>query len=121
SGRILGKDRKLGWDLATSPLFVNAEATILRADGEEIPVFGTLGYLHDDRGRLVGGVAILQNMRPIKELEKLRQEWTSVVAHDLRQPTTLIHAYASLLARSDLDDKSREKVEHILTSTRQLE
>ncbi|HLV61653.1 MAG TPA: ATP-binding protein [Fredinandcohnia sp.] len=121
SGRILGKDRKLGWDLATSPLFVNAEATILRADGEEIPVFGTLGYLHDDRGRLVGGVAILQDMRPIKELEKLRQEWTSVVAHDLRQPTTLIHTYASLLARSDLDDKSREKVEHILTSTRQLE
>src|SRR5690606_28551900 len=71
--------------------------------------------------RLVGGVAILQDMRPIKELEKLRQEWTSVVADDLRQPTTLIHTYASLLARSDLDDKSREKVEHILTSTRQLE
>gem|GEM_PF-1300633 len=120
-GRVLGKDRKLGWELAAGPLLSHTEAAILRADGEEIPVFGTLGYLHDDRGRLVGGVAMLQDMRPIKELEKLRQEWTSVVAHDLRQPATVIHTYASLLARSDLDEKSRERVQHILTSTRHLE
>lgn len=121
SGRVLGKDRKLGWDLASGPLLVNSEASILRADGEEIPVFGTLGYLHDDRGRLVGGVGILQDMRPVKALEKLRQEWTSVIAHDLRQPTTLIHTYASMLARGDLDEKAQERVEHILSSTRQLE
>lgn len=121
SGKVLGKDRKLGWDLASGPLFVNSEATILREGGEEIPVFGTLGYLHDDRGRLVGGVGILQDMRPMKALEKLRQEWTSVVAHDLRQPTTVIHTYASLLARGELDEKARERVHHILSSTRQLE
>src|SRR5690606_24843547 len=78
-------------------------------------------YLHDDRGRLVGGVGILQDMRPVKALEKLRQEWTSVIAHDLRQPTTLIHTYASMLARGDLDEKAQERVEHILSSTRQLE
>lgn len=121
NGRILGRERKLGWELAAGPLVANSEATILRADGEEIPVFGTLGYLHDDRGRLIGGVAILQDMRPIKELERLRQEWTSVVAHDLRQPATVIHTYASLLARSSLDEKSRERVEQILVSTRHLE
>lgn len=121
NGRILGKGRELGWELATGPLFVNSEATILRDDGEEIPVFGTLGYVHDDRGRLVGGVGILQDMRPIKELERLRQEWTSVVAHDLRQPATVIHTYASLLVRGDLDEKSRDRVQHILSSTRQLE
>lgn len=121
SGKVLGKDRKLGWDLAAGPLLVNSEATILREGGEEIPVFGTLGYLHDDRGRLVGGVAILQDMRPMKALERLRQEWTSVVAHDLRQPATVIHTYASLLARSELDEKSRERVGHILSSTLQLE
>lgn len=121
TGRILGKDRKLGWELASGPLLVNSEASIIRDDGEEIPVFGTLGYLHDDRGRLVGGVGILQDMRPVKALEKLRQEWTSVIAHDLRQPVTLIHTYASMLARGDLDERSRDKVEHILSSTRQLE
>lgn len=121
SGKILGKDRKLGWELASSPLLVNSEASIILDSGEEVPVFGTLGYLHDDRGRLVGGVAILQDMRPIKALEKLRQEWTSVVAHELRQPTTVIHTYASLLAREELDEKSMERVRHILSSTRQLE
>jgi len=32
-------------------------------------------------------------------LERLREEWTAVIAHDLRQPVTIIKGYVDLLSR----------------------
>jgi signal transduction histidine kinase len=120
SGKVLGKQQPLSWDLASAPLLVNTEFTILRRDGTRVPVLGTLGFLHDDRGRMVGGVGILQDLRPIKEIERLREEWTSLVAHDLRQPVTIIHTYASLLARKALDEDVLSKLQHIISSSHQM-
>ncbi|HLH72303.1 MAG TPA: PAS domain-containing sensor histidine kinase [Chloroflexota bacterium] len=54
-------------------------------------------------GRITGAVVVFQDMterkRSEEEIERLREEWMSVVAHDLRQPVTLIMGFASVLAR----------------------
>jgi signal transduction histidine kinase len=51
----------------------------------------------------------------------MREEWTSVVAHDLRQPVSVILAYATMLSRQAATSASREKADHIASSARRLE
>jgi signal transduction histidine kinase len=47
--------------------------------------------------------ALAECVRATLEVERLRAEWSSVVAHDLRQPVSSISLRAQLLARSNDD------------------
>ena len=45
-----------------------------------------------------GAVVVFEDITPQKELERLRTEWSSIVAHDLRQPLNAIAVHAQLIA-----------------------
>jgi signal transduction histidine kinase len=45
-------------------------------------------------------VVVWEDISAAREVERLRAEWNSVVAHDLRQPINTINLYAQLLARA---------------------
>jgi signal transduction histidine kinase len=47
----------------------------------------------------VGAVVSFQDITPVRELERLRAEWSSIVAHDLRQPLHMIAVQTSLILR----------------------
>ena len=49
---------------------------------------------------MAGAVVAFEDITAAKELERLRAEWSSVVAHDLRQPLATISLNAQLLART---------------------
>jgi signal transduction histidine kinase len=67
-------------------------------------------------------VVVFQDISALKDLERVRQEWTAVVAHDLRQPITIILGYARLLAQEMMPGppRVRAQLEHVLASSRQL-
>jgi len=71
------------------------------------PVFDVYGHRS-------GAVTIYQDISAIKELQRLREEWTSIVAHDLRQPVNVIAMDASMLdarlQRGQLDECRRSVV-----------
>ncbi|MBI3978542.1 MAG: PAS domain S-box protein [Chloroflexi bacterium] len=98
------------------------ELVIRRPDGRTVPALVSTGPIRSPAGDVIGAVIILEDITPIKELERLREEWTSIVAHDLRQPVTVITGYASLLAREHdgPPGPARAKIEHILASACQL-
>jgi PAS domain S-box-containing protein len=75
-----------------------------------------------EEGALESALAIATDVSALKEVEQLREEWTSVVAHDLRQPTTVILGYGSLLERSaaQFSPLVQLQVSHILDSARLL-
>jgi signal transduction histidine kinase len=54
------------------------------------------------------------------ELDRAREEWASIVAHDLRQPITTISLRSSMLQRTALDDGQRADVQHIRASADRL-
>jgi signal transduction histidine kinase len=64
-------------------------------------------------------------LNAIKELERLREEWTSVIAHDLRQPVAAISFYAQALAVTAAADPSlgriQPRVQSIVSSTQRLD
>jgi len=80
------------------------------------PVFATTGQQS-------GAVTIFQDISTLKELERLRKEWASVVAHDLRQPLGMItldaEALARMLAEGDVE-KFRKTIDRIQRSTRHM-
>jgi PAS domain S-box-containing protein len=70
---------------------------ILRGDGAVVPVVVSAAPVRDSRAG--AAVAVYRDVSAAKRLEQEREEWTSVVAHDLRQPATVISFSAQLLAR----------------------
>jgi PAS domain S-box-containing protein len=98
------------------------ELLIAQSDGAKVPVLANAAPVRTPDGRVPGAVVVLQDISALKELERVREEWTSVVAHDLRQPVALIGGYAGLLAR-DLASASpqlKAYVEDIRAGARQL-
>jgi signal transduction histidine kinase len=63
-----------------------------------------------------------QNITVLKELERQREEWTSLIAHDLRGPVTIITAYAQRLLRTAGlgPEQSHVSIEHIERSAGRL-
>jgi PAS domain S-box-containing protein len=110
----------LPWERALAGQTLSGEEYLLaRGPGDELPVLVSAAPIRDD-GAIVGGVVTLQDITPLKELARLREEWTSVVAHDLRQPVTTVSAYGSLLSRHG-DPTVRTRAGHILAAVRRLD
>ncbi|MGK4005798.1 PAS domain S-box protein [Sorangium sp. So ce1036] len=74
------------------------EALVARDDGELVPVLVSAAPVRSDGGEIQGAVTVFQDIAAIKEMERQREEWTGVIAHDLRQPLQAI-ATASQLVR----------------------
>ncbi|AKF04239.1 PAS domain S-box protein [Sandaracinus amylolyticus] len=90
--------------------FAGREHQVRRRDGSVVAVLVGVSPVLSDAGELTGAVMIVQDVSTLKELERLREEWTSVVAHDLRQPVNVITLAAGMLAETRVplpEDKRR--------------
>lgn len=101
---------------------VAEELRIRNTDGALVPILASAAPVRDPQGKVIGAVAAFRDVSALKELERLREEWTSVVAHDLRQPIGVIGLSAQSLAmRADrLDEPTRRAVARIGNATRTL-
>jgi PAS domain S-box-containing protein len=89
------------------------EFLVARPVGDPVPVTVSACPVQDADGSRLGGAMILHDISVFKELERLREEWASIVAHDLRQP--LVAASYSLrivqAAADRLSPRERTAVE----------
>ncbi|MDC0743618.1 PAS domain-containing sensor histidine kinase [Polyangium mundeleinium] len=76
--------------------------------------------VRDESGLIHGAVVLFSDITAIKELSRLREEWTTIVAHDLRQPVTTILATAAHLARYVVEPNTKRKAERIRASAERL-
>lgn len=69
----------------------------------------------------LAAVIALEDVSAFKTLERMREQWASVITHDLRQPITSIMGFASLLAQQeDLPPPIRNKITVICSAARRL-
>ena len=64
---------------------------------------------------------VTDRLRAERELEHLRAEWGSIVAHDLRQPLQSIAMSAQVLARTTSDAELQKYIERIRSSSERLQ
>lgn len=85
------------------------ESTIQRKTGEVIPVRMNTAALLDREGRLIGGVEAFQDISYLKSLEREREGFVSMIAHDMKSSLSIIGGFAlRLTQKKDLIDSQKE-------------
>jgi signal transduction histidine kinase len=68
-------------------------------DGQEIPVLASAAPIHNDDGTIWAVVSAFRDISALKEASRLKDEFVSVVSHELRSPLTPIRGFVQLVAR----------------------
>jgi PAS domain S-box-containing protein len=96
------------------------ERLLRHTSGSLTPVVASCAPIVGDGGTVLGVVMAMQDISAAKELERLRAEWSSVVAHDLRQPLGAISLSARQLERLSNDRRLTLYFERIRASAQRL-
>ena len=124
-GSLLPVDR---WPMSRAirgELFRGAEVVQVSADGTTRNLLFSSGVVRDETGGVQLSMTLFRDITPIRERERAREEFISVVAHDLRSPLTVITGFAGLLLRlpaeRHVQPQERRAAESILASSKRLE
>jgi len=85
--------------LREGAVFTGVELIVRQPDGLRVPVVASAAPLRGEDGAIDAVVGIFQDVAPLKEAERLRDEFISVVSHELRSPLTPIRGFAQVVAR----------------------
>lgn len=77
----------------------SVELIVNTPDGRAVPVVASAAPLITDDNEIDAVVGVFQDVSPLKEAERLRDEFVSVVSHELRSPLTPIRGFAQLISR----------------------
>jgi two-component system, OmpR family, phosphate regulon sensor histidine kinase PhoR len=83
---------------------LGTEVVFPQPSGREVHVSVSASPLRDADGQIVGSVVVFDDETPVREQERLRQEFLSAAAHELKTPVTTIKGYAQLLRRREVDE-----------------
>jgi signal transduction histidine kinase len=76
------------------------EITLQRRDGNRVTLAASVAPVHDGTGHEITlAVALLRDVTEVKRLERLRDEFLSMAAHELKTPVTTLKAYVQILRR----------------------
>lgn len=73
------------------------ELPVIRPDGSEIIVLSSATPVLSEGGLITEAVLVFQDITPLKQLERQKQEFFAVANHELRTPLTTIMGFAELL------------------------
>lgn len=69
--------------------------------GRAIHLRASAAPLQDERGAIAGGVVVAVNVTESTELDRLKEQFVRVVAHELKTPVAIVKGYADVLRRLD--------------------
>jgi PAS domain S-box-containing protein len=93
------------------------EAEIVRRDGGVVPVEIRARLRRDKDGQPIGVIATLRNIATRKALDQQRQEFLTMLTHDIKSPLAVVLGYADLLLES-IGHESEEQQEKDLRQLR---
>ena len=114
---------------------VAEELNLVFPDGRTIPALVNAAPVTDADGRVTTAIAVIQDISPIAEMEKLRNEFLGMVSHELKTPLTAIKGSAAMALGSrrplgyeetrelfsiidEQSDRLRDLVDNLLDVTR---
>ncbi|MEZ4665803.1 MAG: ATP-binding protein [Thermomicrobiales bacterium] len=75
------------------------ELAIDRGDGHLRPLLASAAPIMDQAGKVTAVVGAFRDITTLKEAARIKDEFVSVVSHELRSPLTPIRGYVQLVAR----------------------
>ena len=107
----------------TEEVTLHEDALLALRNGALIPVSVTAVPVRDAGGRVSGVTTLIEDISERKRLERMRDEWSAIVAHDLRQPISTISLAADMLLKchaEDFSDCDRRMIERIRRTSAHL-
>jgi PAS domain S-box-containing protein len=101
--------------------FTNEEFLITGSDGNDVYERVSGGPLRAADDRLVGGVFLVRDVTHVQEADRKKNEFVSLVAHELRTPITLIRGFSQLLGQSLQDSGDPETLRRLAIIDRRSE
>jgi signal transduction histidine kinase len=95
------------------------ELVARKADGRMVPLLVDAAPIQNN-SELIGATMILQDISTLKDVEHRREEWSAMVAHDLKQPLQSLLVRTGLLMRGSLSAEQEEQVRQIRHSIQLL-
>ncbi|MBI2954594.1 MAG: PAS domain S-box protein [Chloroflexi bacterium] len=96
---------------------INAYEEIARSlqTGRDISLLVSAAPVRDHKGDIVGAVEVIRDITEIRELDRLKDEFISVAAHELKTPVAIMKGYAQALQRTaeNLSEPRRKMLDAI--------
>jgi PAS domain S-box-containing protein len=97
------------------------EMCLRRPDGRVVPLLVNAAPIPGSGATPPGAVVIFEDISVLKDLERMRIEWSALIAHDLRQPLNSIAVYAQFVDRQTATDPAlQRRVQQIQALVRRL-
>jgi PAS domain S-box-containing protein len=90
--------------LQTGEVVTGVELSVRTPSGRSLPVVASAAPLLSEDGSIDAVVGVFQDVTSLKEAERLRDEFVSIVSHELRSPLTPIRGFAQVVERELLKD-----------------
>jgi signal transduction histidine kinase len=97
SGELLSHEELPSSRALRGDICLNEEVLVRQPSGREAYVVVNAAPLRDGQEQVVGAVVVFQDITALKEQERLRDEFLSAAAHELKTPVTTIKGYAQML------------------------
>jgi PAS domain S-box-containing protein len=83
--------------------------------GRDVFIRTSASPIQDEAGRVSGAVAVVRDITKLKELEREKEQFVAVAAHELKTPVAIMKGYAQTLVRKadDVPPERRRMVEAI--------
>lgn len=101
--------------------FVDMEVVFTREDGRRLNLLFGGSPVHDEACNIILAVVVWRDITAFRELERRREEFINIVAHDIRTPVTIITGQAQMIQRLVHDANAvRKSADAIATSARRV-
>lgn len=88
-------------------------AYTMLAGTRDIPVLSSAAPLLNAAGELVGSVEIIRDISKLKELEQEKEDFVSMLSHDLKSPITAVVGSIDLVREAKLGPVNEEQCEYL--------
>lgn len=85
--------------LKTGEALVGIELLARHVDGTDVPVLASAAPVREPDGTIVAVVAVFRDIAELKQASQMKDEFVSVVSHELRSPLTPIRGFVQLVAK----------------------
>ncbi|TAK31870.1 MAG: PAS domain S-box protein [Chloroflexota bacterium] len=101
------------------------EVVVTHANGKKLHLLASAAPIVDPVEGIIGAVVAFIDITPLRDLEQQREEFVSIIAHDLRNALTSVKGFADLMARPATRDTlprtAQRAVEGISSGSRRLD
>ena len=95
-----GSERPLARALDRGEVVRAEEIMFDLPDGRTVTTLVNATPIYSDDGSIVSAVAVIQDMTPLEEIERLRNDFLAMVSHELRTPLTTIKGCTGIVLGS---------------------